>query len=168
MRFLTCATALALTCATAPLADVVVTFRDGAPKDRFTLVNTADCATEQMDLVIDLTPSPSGLIFDTTDAGAGVEVFQPFELVSAEGGLAGVSEVSDGDQMITLSLNAMAPGAEVMFTIDLDDTGGGREITVSGAEIAGAKVRVPMGDTAITAVFDETGLATLPIQNCTS
>jgi hypothetical protein len=43
----------------------------------------AACATGPFDLTIDLAGSPSNLIFDITDDGAGVEVFQPCELVLA-------------------------------------------------------------------------------------
>ena len=48
--------------ATSAAADVTVTFRDGAPKDRFTITNVAACATGPFDLTIDLAGSPSNLI----------------------------------------------------------------------------------------------------------
>jgi hypothetical protein len=47
MRVLTLATAFTIA-KTAALADVQVAFRDGAPKDTFTISNLAECATGPM------------------------------------------------------------------------------------------------------------------------
>jgi hypothetical protein len=110
--------------ATSAAADVTVTFRDGAPKDRFTITNVAACATGPFDLTIDLAGSPSNLIFDITGDGAGVEVFQPCELVSGTDSVFGASDVQDGDNQMTLSLAALPVGGVVAFTIDLDDRHG--------------------------------------------
>lgn len=65
----------------AAIADLTVSFRDGAPKDRFTLSYDGVCALDDLDVQIDLGTAPAGLIFDTSGAGAGVEVFQPLEWV---------------------------------------------------------------------------------------
>ncbi|MGJ8610631.1 MAG: hypothetical protein ACSHWY_06030 [Octadecabacter sp.] len=166
MRLLS--TALITLFATSVAADVSVTFRDGAPKDRFAITNTADCETAPFDLTIDLVGSPSNLIFDITGDGAGVEVFQPFELVSGSDSVLGVSDVSDGDTMLTLSMAALPAGGGVAFTIDLDDTVGTREITVSGSEIEGASIAIQMGDQASTGIFDAQGQATAVTEACRS
>ncbi len=149
-------------------ADIEVTFRDGAPKDRFTITNTSDCATDALDLTLDLATAPAGVIFDITSAGDGVEVFQPFEVVSGGGSIENVSTVTDGDQLLTLQLASLGPAAQIGFTIDLDDTGGGREIVVSGAEIAGATVRIATADFSAVGTFADTGRAIVPMSGCSS
>ena len=154
--------------ATAATADLAVQFDEGAPKDRFTITNTGDCPLPAMDLTLDLGTAPAGLIFDVTGAGAGVQVFQPFEMVAGGDALIEVPQVLDGDNAVRLRLNGLAAGAEVAFTVDVDDTGGGREITVSGSEIAGASVRMAMGGIMQSAVMDDTARAMLPLQACTS
>lgn len=130
-------TALMTTSAT---ADISVRFDEGAPKDRFTFENVGSCPIGASELVLDISGSKAGLIFDTTGAGAGVEVFQPLEIVSGAQSLAAITSVGDGDSEITLSIADLQPGAKIAFTIDVDDTAGGREITVSGSEIEGALV----------------------------
>ena len=152
---------LATTLALPATAGITVEFRDGAPKDRFTLTYDGACALGPTQLVIDLGTAPAGLIFDTTSAGAGVEVFQPLEWVQ---GAAQTSDVSDGDTALTVSLEAWAPGETRAFTIDIDDTTSGRQITVDGSEMAGATLRAD----GLTAVFDTSGSATLPLDPCTS
>ena len=154
--------------AIAASADVTVTFRDGAPKDRFTITQDAPCATGPATLVIDLRPAPAGLIFDTTGTGAGVEVFQPFEWVSAPGGAAAVPQVSDGDTTLELDLTDLKPQMPLVFTIDLDDTSSTRQITVSGSEVAGAQVTFTAGGDTSIGTFDGTGTATIATTACRS
>lgn len=131
------------------LADVEVTFREGAPKDRFVIANKGACATGPMDITIDLAGSDAGLIFDVTDTGAGVEVFQPFVLVSGQAFVANTPAVQDGDNKVVLSLSNLMQDQPVAFTVDVDDTAGGREITVSGSEISGATISIAGGATGV-------------------
>jgi len=153
---------LALICAASTAAaDLTVSFRDGAPKDRFTLSYAGDCALEETTLVIDLGTAPAGLIFDITSAGAGVEVFQPLEWVQ---GSAQTSDVSDGDTALTVTLASWAPGEVRAFTVDIDDTTSNRQITVDGSEMAGATLRSGPH----LAQFDASGAATLQLDPCTS
>lgn len=168
MKLTAISTLLLSLAASSAAADLVVTFRDGAPKDQFTLTNTGGCATAPIEITFDLSPAPAGLIFDISARGAGVEVYQPFELTSGDGLLVGASDLSDGDQSLVLQLSAMAPGDGLSFTIDLDDTAGGREITVSGAEIAGAAVRVNTDGRIATGVFDPNGQALVQLDECIS
>lgn len=143
------------------LADLTVSFRDGAPKDRFTLAYDGACALDRLDVQIDLGTAPAGLIFDTTGTGAGVQVFQPLEWVA---GAASTSDVSDGDTLLSISLDEVTPGANWAFTVDIDDTTSSRQITVDGSEMAGATVRVD----GWSAPFDTSGVATVKLQNCLS
>ncbi|MEL6640091.1 MAG: hypothetical protein AAFP98_02060 [Pseudomonadota bacterium] len=150
-------------------ADVTVSFRDGAPKDRFVIASDVGiCADAGLRIAIDLTPTMGQLIFDITGAGQGVEVFQPFELVSGGGNVTGVSEVTDGDKTLSVEVNAIQPGAEVAFTIDVDDTIGAREITVTGSEIAGGLVQLTDGTDSATGIFGEDGVAKVAWPACVS
>lgn len=163
------ALALMLCLAAAPLqAEVTVTFTEGAPTDRFAIVTTATCLTGPLEIGINLAGSPAGLIFDTTGAGAGVEVFQPLVLVAGGDLVTGITALRDGDRAVTLRLAALPPGQVVAFTTDLDDTVGQRETIVSGAEIAGATASLRGPDGAVTAPFGADGVARLATPPCTS
>ncbi|MEM7440093.1 MAG: aggregation factor core [Pseudomonadota bacterium] len=161
------ATAFALTLmAGGAQANLNAAFIEGAPKDRFVFENAGDCAISDATIVLDLSTSPSGLIFDTTGAGAGVEVFQPFELVSGKDALKGVPQVTDGDTAIRLSVARLEPGASVAFTIDVDDTTSSRAITVNGSEIAGAQVVLDHGGKKAAAKFTKNASAILNSGGC--
>ena len=97
-------TVLALALASTAQADIAVQFIEGAPKDRFRITNQSGCPTGPIDVVIDLSASPAGLIFDTTGAGAGVEVFQPFEMVEGMSNVDATNRVSDGDTRAEISI----------------------------------------------------------------
>ncbi|MGR3501744.1 aggregation factor core [Pseudaestuariivita sp.] len=151
------------------MADVVVSFRDGAPKDRFEVANVGDCDLGAGRLALDFAGSAGGLIFDVTDRGAGVEVFQPFEIVEGAEYLDGFAEIADGDSFALLEFSGMPAGARFAFTIDVDDTGGGREITVSGSEIAGATATWTQGgmdEQVSMATFGADGSARIVLPGC--
>ncbi|WP_170390369.1 aggregation factor core [Ruegeria arenilitoris] len=158
--------AVAFMLAVPAMADVQVEFVEGAPKDRFVLRNASDCSLSAATVRLDLSSSQGGLIFDVTGAGAGVEVFQPFEMVSGSEYLNGLPQVQDGQSMVDLDIRAMPPGAEIAFTIDVDDTGGGREITVSGAEIQGATVSLEGAQSPQRGVFSSAARAAIPVGTC--
>lgn len=154
MRYL----ALSLALIAAPLpafADITARFIEGAPKDRFVFENTGNCTLEAAKLTLDLSKSAGALVFDVTNAGAGVEVFQPFELVSGADLVRTNAPVRDGDKVLSLEVADMAPGAVIAFTIDVDDTLGNREITVNETEITGSQIRIE-GDTAGSSTFNGT------------
>lgn len=142
-------------------ADVVVSFDEGAPKDRFTFHNTGACTLTAATLELDLSGSASGLIFDVTSTGAGVEVFQPLELVAGKAALTMLPTVKDGDNKLVLNIGALGPDERIAFTIDVDDTAGGREITVSGSEIEGAAVALTVENTSTRASFSSNAEASL-------
>lgn len=149
-------------------ADLAVRFKEGAPKDRFTLTNTSNCALPAFAVSIDIGTAPSGLIFDITSSGAGVEVFQPLALVAGQDLLRSTPKVRDGDSAITFDLKGLGAGQMLTFTIDVDDTGGGREITVNGSEIAGATVVATIDGQQSTGTFDNTARATVKASSCSS
>ncbi|MEM1377426.1 MAG: aggregation factor core [Pseudomonadota bacterium] len=160
--------ATAMMCATAANADISVRFIEGAPKDRFVITNDGACPVIGADIVIDLSGSASGLVFDVTSSGAGVEVFQPFELVSGKASVIGEPDVRDGQQAVTLSVSELAPTEQIAFTIDVDDTVGTREITVSGSEILGAKFSVTSATYEAEGKFNSGAVATALLNSCTS
>ena len=152
-------------------ADISAKFVESAPKDSCTFVNTSACATGPIDLTVDLSGSAAGLIFDTTGNGAGVEVFQPFELVAGGAELKSVEAVTDGDTSVKLRLKDLPAGGKIAFTIDVDDTlaaSSNGQIMVSGGEIAGASVSMTVGGDTTRATFDNRGNATLALKDCQS
>ncbi|MEL6921087.1 MAG: aggregation factor core [Pseudomonadota bacterium] len=146
---------IAAALSTAAHADIVVTFDEGAPKDRFTVENVGTCALTDAVVTIDLSGSASGLVFDVTESGAGVEVFQPFELVAGADLLSGTPTVSDGDNRVDMNVRSLGAGRQIAFTVDVDDTVGTRQITVSNSEIEGATVSVTSGDVTQAAMFGQ-------------
>ncbi len=147
-------------------AALAVAFHEGAPKDRFVFRNAGSCDLEGMDITLDLSTSASGIIFDVTGTGAGVEVFQPFEIISGKAFVASQPSVGDGDTRLTLRLNSLPAGKEVAFTIDVDDTGGTREITVSDSEMRGATASVQTASWAASEAFLQTADLNLALPAC--
>ncbi|MEM9344860.1 MAG: aggregation factor core [Pseudomonadota bacterium] len=152
--------------ATAAHADLRVNFYEGAPKDRFRIENASHCTLAAASITLDLSTSPAGLIFDVTGAGAGVEVFQPFEIVEGAELLATTPSVLDGQSQIQLDVASLAPGQAIAFTIDVDDTLGQRAITVSGSEIEGATVAYDQAGTAVTGTFSSSAEAGIAVAGC--
>lgn len=169
LRTLTLATAFFASTAT---ADIAVRFVEGAPKDRFQIMNLSACALGPIDVVIDLSQSASGLIFDTTATGEGVEVFQPFELVDGAENVLATSRINDGDNVAQLSLSDLPADGVVAFTIDVDDTltnSNLGQIRVAGNEISGAEFRiVQAGSPLLAAQFDDRGRAVASFDHCQS
>jgi len=129
-------------------ANIQVNFYESAPKDSFVIKNMGNCALSNLKVEIDLSKSDGRLIFDTTATGAGVEVFQPFEVTKGDIKLASKASVKDGDASISLSIPSLPKNNSVSFTIDVDDTLKNSElgmIRVSGSEIKNAKVSISVG-----------------------
>ena len=164
LRALSVATAFAFS--TAAQADLRVNFYEGAPKDRIQIVNTGVCTISGSSVTIDLSQSQGGLIFDVTASGQGVEVYQPFEIVQGENALARIPTVMDGQKQVVLEIVSLAPNEAIAFTIDVDDTIGQREITVTGSEFAGTTAAYTSGESPILATFSSGPEAIIPIQNC--
>lgn len=161
-----------LLAASTSLADVRVSFTESAPKDRFSIVNLSACPTGPVEVVIDLSGSAAGLIFDTTGRGAGVSVYQPFELVAGADQVEAASEITDGDSLAVLSLSSLPSRGEIAFTIDVDDTlpvSSNGPTMITGGEISGARVALRLGNGApMEARFDAGGTALVPLQACLS
>lgn len=159
------ATVLALS-STLAVADLRTDFDEGAPKDRFTFSNTSKCIIENAKVTLDLSGSKSGLIFDVTNKGAGVEVFQPLQIVSGATALASVPKVKDGDNRIVFDVKQLKPSESFAFTIDVDDTTSARKITVNGSEISGASVRLVSNGQNGASKFNQNAQAVVKIRSC--
>lgn len=149
-------------------ADIQVQFLEGAPKDRFVITNKGECEIDSAQFKIDFSGSDAGLIFDVTGSGAGVEVFQPFEVTKGVAFLASEPEISDGDQVAILSLTKFAEGQTIEFTIDVDDTSGAQEIIVSDTEIRGAIVSLSVGEKQFSNVMEMEATVLVGTDTCLS
>lgn len=162
--------AFALSFAHVSYANMAVDFREGAPKDRFTITNTGECELNDFELTIDLSDTDGMLIFDTTGNGAGVEVFQPFEVSKGAITLISSDTVKDGDTALSLAIQSLSAGESISFTIDVDDTLSDSElgnIRVSDSEIKGGAVRVQLAAGAsASAIFDGNSRAEIASLNC--
>ncbi len=147
-------------------AGVQIRFIEGAPKDRFVLTNVGTCQVEASNVKIDLSQSAGRLIFDVTEKGAGVEVFQPLEFVEGADALRQLPSVVDGQNTIELEIASLAAGDTLAFTIDVDDTIGQREITVTGSEIEGATLSYTDADKTSTATFSSEALVNVTTKDC--
>lgn len=151
-------------------ANLEIQFKESAPKDRFTITNSGDCSITDVRLDLDLSKSSGKLIFDTTETGAGVEVFQPFEAGSEAIAQLNADGVKDGDSTLALGVSDIAPGAAVSFTIDVDDTLENSDlgnIRVAGSEIEGGEVKVSLqtGE-ALVATFNQFSKAMIMMPEC--
>ena len=136
-------------------ANLQVQFIEGAPKDRFVIMNVGSCDIGAAEFTIDFATSNAGLIFDVTDTGAGVEVFQPFEVTVGAQYLTTMPTISDGDLQANLAMTGLGQNESIAFTIDVDDTSGAREITVADSEIRGTTVSLLVNDTVYSTVMDD-------------
>lgn len=151
-------------------ANVSITFLEGAPKDRFVISNAGECLLQRLVVKIDLQKSKGKLIFDTTAAGEGVEVFQPFETSDGKISLIGAEQVQDGQTSLDLAIDQLAPSKSVSFTIDVDDTLQNSElgnIRVSRAEIQGGAVEISLnGSAPSNALFGSDAKALVSMPDC--
>ena len=157
---------LALAVAGPAYADIEVSFREGAPVDRFVLTNRGTCPLAAARITIDLRNSAGELIFDTTATGAGVEVFQPFRVVRGGEFLLTAPIVMDSAQQVTLDLADMPASEVIEITTDLDDTLGEREITVSGSEFFGTRLLVGFKGMTRSIGFEDSITVTVPLETC--
>jgi len=159
---------LLISMSSAAAAGLSVRFDEGAPKDRFTLTNSGECNLKQARVMLDLSSSKAGLIFDVTASGAGVEVFQPLEFVKGADKLSRIPQVRDGDNRLELSIAQLKKGESIAFTIDVDDTLGGQEIIVSDSEISGANIQLSAGSNKLSGTFGANAVASIDGIECSN
>lgn len=147
-------------------ADLKDEFIEGAPKDRFVMTNIGDCALGNGQFEIDSTGSSAGLIFDVTNEGASVEVFQPFEVTAGAENLTAQPTITDGDRRAMLDLAGLGVNETIAFTIDVDDTIGTRAITVADGEISGTTVSLHTGGSTFSAMMEVGAQVLLTTPNC--
>ncbi len=165
MRSILCTAAIA--CIGLPAqADIHLEFIEGAPKDRFIITNVGSCDLDGALVTIDMGDSFGGLVFDVTGQGAGVEVFQPFQVVSGAEFLTNEPVVSDGDTQVALQVQGMGAGEAVIITTDIDDTINSREITVTGSEFSGTTLSITANGTEAAVIFGEDRSVVAPLDTC--
>ena len=151
-------------------ATIQINFIESAPKDSFVIKNAGTCNLTDLTLEVDLSQSAGQLIFDTTATGAGVEVFQPFEVKTGNLRLVSASLVEDGDKSLSVVVKQLPPNSSVSFTIDVDDTlpkSSLGQIRVAGSEIEGAQVRLSNKNSLmLEAAFNSNQLATIDLPSC--
>lgn len=151
-------------------ADINIRFIEGAPKDTFVIVNEGACALSTFTVEFDLSSSAGKLIFDTTAAGAGVEVFQPFEVKSGNIKLTSGEEVVDGKDQLSIEIDSLEPQQSASFTIDVDDrltNSNLGQIRVSNSEIRGAIARVNLKDAEpAEGIFNNRSRSSITLPNC--
>ncbi|MEM6888080.1 MAG: aggregation factor core [Pseudomonadota bacterium] len=159
---------LAISCAAPAVSadQLEVRFMEGAPKDRFIFANASACPLEAAVITLDLAGSAGGLIFDVTGTGAGVSVYQPFEVVAGAESLQALPDVLDGDVGLSLAVAGLAPGHEIAFTIDVDDTINRTATMVADSEIRGASVVLDTQGGRYIGTFNGTSSATLALPPC--
>lgn len=155
-----------MVCCSVASAAIEAQFIEGAPKDEFVIWNSGPCPISDASLLIDLSSSNGQLIFDVSEHGGGVEVYQPFELTDGEQALGELPIVQDGQNQLQLKITHLAAGARIAFTIDVDDTIGQREITVSGAEIEGATLSISSESFRAVGAFSSDSYTALEAPEC--
>mgnify|MGYP000847393831 CR=1 FL=1 len=162
--------ALLLPLSTSAVANIEVKFVESAPKDWFEIHNVGNCELTELMVTIDLTQSVGQLIFDTTETGAGVQVYQPFEVKQGSVSLVSSDRVADGDQQLSVRIPSLASGASASFTIDVDDTIPSGELgatMIAGAEMAQSMVTVTSSSNTPTGgIFDGNNTAVVNLPGC--
>lgn len=171
MKLRTTILATMLLCAHQPVsANMEIAFVESAPKDWFSLTNSGECVLEKISMTLDLSSSAGKLIFDTSSAGDGVEVFQPFETREGTVQLTSAETVLDGENRLSVYVDTLTPGQSVSFTIDVDDTLPKSElgnIRISDSEMAGGMVSLSVGELpTATGTFNSQAQITLPSPAC--
>ncbi len=122
-------------------------FIESAPRDQFVFENLTDSSIKS--ITLDLDDSVGALIFDTTESGAGVEVFQPFRIEAGNADLSMMPAPADGDTQLQLDFDSFPPKGSFAFSIDVDDQlteSDLGQIRVAGSEVAGALLQVTFAD----------------------
>lgn len=165
-----CIAALLFGYSSSLLANVQIDFIESAPKDSFVVKNTSACVLNNFVVDIDLNDTAGQLIFDTTASGAGVEVFQPFEVVEGRINLVSSSSVKDGDKKLSIAVASLAPNKSVRFTIDVDDTltnSALGNIRVANSEMENGTVNITLDNAArYSGTFNKKSQAVIDFSAC--
>jgi len=153
--------------------EVTISFDEGAPVDTF-LIEYRTGSWEISSVTIDLSRSAGKLIFDTTDGGKGIDVFQPFRTVSGNAKINNSNPVSDGGNIMELTFSSFKSGDRYMFSIDVDDQLSQSDLgqtRVTGGEMENAEVILGMKkeggmNAMLTLVFDGNNQASVTKDTC--
>jgi hypothetical protein len=163
-------TALALALGTPAAAGetvLEVLIHDASAFDWIAIRHDGGCDALTGRLHVDFGPSAGQVVIDTEYGGGGTLHPRPVQVVEGPGE---VVPVEDGARGLGVELFGLAPGGQVVVTldmdsgVDLDRPGAARSIVARGVDIAGSLARftAPGAQTA-EAEFDERGAAVLTV-----
>lgn len=170
MRHIVCAAAL-LGAFAAPqdgLADLLITFVDDTPHDRFEIVNAGPCDTGAVEIGIRLNRAEGDLFFDATAAGSGVMSHHPVQFVVGADAVSQLSPVQDGDRSLAIALIGLSPEKRIVIAADIDHGQRASPSPYVGTGISGARIYLISVTRAFEAqaVLDRSGVAELPAPPC--
>jgi hypothetical protein len=170
LRYLAAAVAAIFLCVHSASAEIVISFEESAPKDRFFMSNRSSCDIDAGSITIDLSSSTSELFFDTDPSGPGENVAQPFEIERTKKVSATSLPVPDGASSAEIRFRDFLPGGEIVATVDLDDSvpSGPRGVQmIDASELAGVRVTVATNAGARhTATFNEESRVSIELTGC--
>jgi hypothetical protein len=124
-----------------------VWFFDGNPKDRL-IIRNAGCPIWDATIVLDMRPTQNGILFDTVRGGPGIR--DPLD-ITVDQGDATLGPVADGDQVLHIFVNHLRDADQITIAMDVDDSGIGDQVVVTGSEMQGAIVSITIeGETTQT------------------
>lgn len=158
--------------ATAAKADIRVNYIDTSPSDYFSIENVSGCLLTKGEVTIDFSTSSGQLVFDIIRNGWGdgddSRSYQPLKVVSGQEFVVDVSDVQDGDNKVTFKFANFQHGDRITFNVDVDDTTGISHPSVSGSEIAGARLHVITPTIESEGFFDSNAVAETDRTTCIS
>lgn len=153
-------------------ADIRVNYIDTSPSDYFSIENVSGCLLTKGEVTIDFSTSSGRLVFDIIRNGWGdgddSRSYQPLKIVSGQEFVQDVTDVKDGDNLVTFKFINFHHGDRITFNVDVDDTTGIVHPSVSGAEISGARLHVITPTIESEGLFDENGVAETDRTTCIS
>lgn len=160
-----------ITCMSA-VADIRVNYIDTSPSDYFSIENVSGCLLTKGEVTIDFTTSSGQLVFDIIRNGWGdgddSRSYQPLTVVSGQEFVVNVTDVKDGDKLVTFTFANFQHGDRITFNVDVDDTTGISHPSVSGSEIAGARLHVITPTMESEGWFDQNAVAETDRTTCIS
>jgi len=100
-------------------AEIMISFEESAPKDRFSVSNWSSCEITAGSITFDRSSATSELLFDTEPSGPGENVAQPFEIELTKKVSATSIPVPDGASSAEIRFSDFSPGGEIVVTVDI-------------------------------------------------
>ncbi len=144
-----------------------VIVQDASAFDWIAIRHDGGCDALTGRLEVDFAPSAGQVVIDTEYGGGGTLHPRPLQVVEGPGEVLGVE---DGARALDIELFGLAPGGQVVVTLDMDSgvdlnrPGAARSIVARGVDIVGSVARFTApGQEPAEAVFDTSGRAVLTV-----